>query len=41
MDEIVIMTVRDSKVVRLVGIVDNLTGLRQVGVLSSNPPSEA
>ena len=33
MDEIVIMTVRDSKIVRLVGIVDNLTGLRQVGVL--------
>jgi predicted ester cyclase len=33
MDEIVIMTVRDGKVVRLVGIVDNLTGLRQVGVI--------
>jgi ketosteroid isomerase-like protein len=32
-DEIVIMTVRDGKVVRQVGVVDNLTGLRQVGAM--------
>jgi len=38
MDEIVIMTVRDGKVVRQVGIVDNLTGLRQVGVLPAVAP---
>ena len=30
-DEIVIMTVRDGKVVHQVGVIDNLTGLRQVG----------
>ena len=30
-DEIVIMTVRDGKVVRQVGVIDHLTGLRQVG----------
>jgi predicted ester cyclase len=30
-DEIVIMTVRDGKVVHQAGVVDNLTGLRQVG----------
>jgi hypothetical protein len=27
------MTVRDGKVVRQVGVVDNLTGLRQVGAM--------
>jgi predicted ester cyclase len=32
-DEIVIMTVRDSKVVHQTGVIDNVTGLRQVGVL--------
>ena len=32
-DEIVIMTVRDGKVVHQTGVVDNVTGLRQVGVL--------
>jgi len=37
-DEIVIMTVRDRKVVREVGVIDNLTGLRQVGVM---PPAPA
>ena len=37
-DEIVIMTVRDGKVVRQVGVIDNLTGLRQVGAL---PPARA
>jgi hypothetical protein len=37
-DEIVIMTVRDGKVVHQVGMIDNVTGLRQVGVL---PPAEA
>jgi predicted ester cyclase len=36
-DEIVIMTVRDCKVVYQVGVVDNVTGLRQVGVL---PPAQ-
>ncbi len=35
-DEIVIMTVRNGKVVHQVGVIDNLTGLRQVGVF---PPS--
>jgi predicted ester cyclase len=30
-DEIVIMTVRDSKVVHQTGVIDNVTGLRQVG----------
>ena len=34
-DEIVIMTVRDGKVVHQVGVIDNLTGLRQVGVMPS------
>ena len=37
-DEIVIMTVRDGKVVHQVGVIDNLTGLRQVGVM---PPVRA
>lgn len=32
-DEIGIMTVRDSKVVHQAGVIDNVTGLRQVGVL--------
>jgi predicted ester cyclase len=32
-DEIVIMTVRNGKVARLSGVIDNLTGLRQVGAL--------
>ena len=32
-DEIVIMTVREGKVVRQVGVIDNLTGLRQVGAI--------
>jgi len=32
-DEIVIMTVRDGKVVHQAGVIDNLTGLRQVGTL--------
>ena len=37
-DEIVIMTVRDGKVVRQVGVIDNLSGLRQVGAF---PPARA
>ena len=37
-DEIVIMTVRNRKVVHQVGVIDNLTGLRQVGVLPSPKP---
>ena len=32
-DEIVIMTVRDGKVVHQAGVIDNETGLRQVGVM--------
>ena len=32
-DEIVIMTVRESKVVHQTGVIDHVTGLRQVGVL--------
>ena len=36
-DEIVIMTVRDGKVVRQVGVIDNLGGLRQVGAM--RPPA--
>jgi len=36
-DEIVIMTVRDGKVVHQVGVIDNLTGLRQVGALPAAP----
>lgn len=35
--EIVIMTVCDGKVVHQVGVIDNLTGLRQVGVLPAPP----
>lgn len=34
-DEIVIMTIRDGKVVHQTGVIDNVTGLRQVGVLPS------
>jgi predicted ester cyclase len=37
-DEIVIMTVRDGKVVHQAGVIDNLTGLRQVGAI---PPVRA
>jgi predicted ester cyclase len=37
-DEIVIMTVCDGKVVHQVGVIDNLTGLRQVGVIPRRPP---
>jgi predicted ester cyclase len=32
-DEIVIMTVRDGRVVHQTGVIDNVTGLRQVGVM--------
>ena len=32
-DEIVIMTVRDGKVVHQAGVIDNLTALRQVGAI--------
>ena len=32
-DEIVIMTVRDGKVVHQAGVIDNVTGLRQVGAM--------
>ena len=32
-DEIVIMTIRQGKVVHQTGVIDNVTGLRQVGVL--------
>jgi predicted ester cyclase len=38
-DEIVIMTVRDGKVVHQVGVIDNLSGLRQVGVIPPQPPA--
>ena len=38
-DEIVIMTVRDGKVVHQLGVIDQLTGLRQVGVLPTPPRS--
>lgn len=38
-DEIVIMKVRDGKVFELSGVIDNLTGLRQVGAIPS-PPGE-
>ena len=37
-DEIVIMTVRDGSVVHQAGVIDNLTGLRQVGAF---PPKRA
>ncbi len=36
-DEIVIMTVRDGKVVHQVGVIDNVTGLRQVGMMPAAP----
>lgn len=36
-DEIVIMTVRDGKVVHQAGVIDNVTGLRQVGILPPLP----
>lgn len=32
-DEVVIMEVRDGKVCRLTGVIDNLTGLKQIGVI--------
>lgn len=32
-DEIVIMEVRDGKVCRLTGVIDNLTGLKQIGII--------
>lgn len=32
-DEIVIMTVRDGKVVHQAGVIDNVTGMRQVGLM--------
>lgn len=32
-DEIVIMTIHEGKVVHQTGVVDNVTGLRQVGIL--------
>lgn len=35
-DEIVIMRIRDGKVCELTGVIDNLTGLRQVGTLSGH-----
>ncbi|MCC6213016.1 MAG: hypothetical protein IT513_18410 [Burkholderiales bacterium] len=36
-DKIVIMTVQDGKVVHQAGVIDNLTGLRQVGVMPVVP----
>jgi predicted ester cyclase len=36
-DEIVIMTVRDGKVVHQVGVIDNVSGLRQIGVMPAVP----
>jgi len=36
-DEIVILTLRDGKVVHQRGVADNLTALRQVGVLPGAP----
>lgn len=36
-DEIVIMTVQDGKVVHQAGVIDNLSGLRQVGVMPVVP----
>ena len=37
-DEIVIMTVRDGKVVHQAGVIDNVTGLKQVGALPAARP---
>ena len=37
-DEIVIMTVRDGKVVHQAGVIDNLTGLKQVGAFPAARP---
>lgn len=37
-DEIVIMTIEDGKVVHQVGVVDNLRGLQQIGLLPAPPP---
>jgi predicted ester cyclase len=36
-DEIVIMTVQHGKVVHQAGVIDDLTGLRQVGVMPAAP----
>ena len=36
-DEIVIMTVQDGKVIHQVGVIDNVSGLRQVGVMPVVP----
>jgi predicted ester cyclase len=36
-DEIVIMKVRDGQVCELSGVIDNLTGLRQVGAIPAPP----
>ena len=36
-DEILIMTIRDGKVVHQTGVIDNLTGLRQVRALPAAP----
>jgi predicted ester cyclase len=40
-DEIVIMTVQDGSVVHQAGVIDNLTGLRQVGAFPPKPASTA
>jgi predicted ester cyclase len=37
-DEIVIMTVRDGRVVHQAGVIDNVTGLRQVGAMPAARP---
>ena len=40
-DEIVIMTVRGGKVVHQAGVIDNVTGLRQVGAMPAARPSRS
>ena len=40
-DEIVIMTVRDGTVVHQAGVIDNVTGLRQVGAMPAARPSQS
>jgi predicted ester cyclase len=37
-DEIVIMTIEDGKVVHQIGVVDNLRGLQQIGILPTPNP---
>jgi predicted ester cyclase len=37
-DELVVMTIRDNKVIHQTGIVDNLTALRQLDVIPGPPP---